>query len=448
MKQLRIIIVSPFSPRYSSIASLRWEGFCRYLSERHEVTLITSKFPERDHERSFSIGNARLVEIPIKFFMKNPYMSSKATVRETVENKNVAGSLLRWARAVLPRKIRPDLYFLFERLFPITPEGIAYQDITSYKREIEMSLSETKRNVLVTTYGPWFTLKLGHSFKLKYKNITWIADFRDPSFDNVAYKISKLPMFKAQTKRILRSADLITVVTRHMQQTYAELTGRRVMFLPNGYDGNLYFEENSTKVKKENSLSIAYTGSLHPKTQQISYFLVVLEKITTTSPQVKFNFNYAGFQADVVEAEFSKRRLEKLLNNHGLLKRDQALELQRQADLLLLIAYTGDDPEIGKSIRTGKVYEYLASGKPILAIAPRDWDMKEEIECDGVSKVFDKNQVDEMARYLIDLAKRSKIEINLQKRREVIEKYLYKNLALQFEQELENLLKERELDRP
>jgi glycosyltransferase involved in cell wall biosynthesis len=208
----------------------------------------------------------------------------------------------------------------------------------------------------------------------------------------------------------------------------------------------LFFEDNLSKIKKENCLSIAYTGSLHPRTREISCFVTVLEKVATIAPQVKIIFNYAGFQADIVEAEFSKRRLGKLLNNHGLLKRDQALELQKQADILLLIVYTGDDPEIGKSIRTGKVYEYLASGKPILAIAPRDWEMKEEIECDGVSKVFDKNQIDEMAQYLIDLASRSKIEINIEKRKEVIEKYLYKNLALKLEQELESLVREKERD--
>jgi uncharacterized protein YlaN (UPF0358 family) len=51
-----------------------------------------------------------------------------------------------------------------------------------------------------------------------------------------------------------------------------------------------------------------------------------------------------------------------------------------------------------------------------------------------------------MAQYLVDLARRQKIEINFQKRKEVIEKYLYKNLALQLERELESLVRERERD--
>jgi glycosyltransferase involved in cell wall biosynthesis len=406
----------------------------KYLSKRHKVALITSAFPEEVFERSYDIGNAYMIEIPLKFYRRNPYTLSE---RNAHKYSN---------RVSFLRRLKAELRIPLERIFPISSGGILYHDIGSYKQEIEKLISKEKTTVLITTYDPWFTLKLGNYFKRKYEKLLWIADFRDPSFGIHESRLSNLPLFKMQTKKILGLTDLITVVTKYMQKSYSELTSKKVVFLPNGYDGNLFFEDNLSKIKKENCLSIAYTGSLHPRTREISCFVTVLEKVATIAPQVKIIFNYAGFQADIVEAEFSKRRLGKLLNNHGLLKRDQALELQKQADILLLIVYTGDDPEIGKSIRTGKVYEYLASGKPILAIAPRDWEMKEEIECDGVSKVFDKNQIDEMAQYLIDLASRSKIEINIEKRKEVIEKYLYKNLALKLEQELESLVREKERD--
>ncbi|MGB9790505.1 MAG: hypothetical protein ACPLTP_07730 [Thermotoga caldifontis] len=434
MNLFNIIVISPYSPKWSNIASIRWEKLAKYLSEHHRVTLITSAFPEKGYERSYDIGNANLIEVPLKFYWKNPYTLSKQNTHEYN------------SRISFLRKLKAELRVPLERVFPISSGGMLYHDMNSYKREIEKLISKEKTTVLITTYDPWFTLKLGNYFKRRYEKLFWIADFRDPSFGIHESKLSNLPLFRMQTKKILRLSDLITVVTKYMQQSYSELTSKKVIFLPNGYDGSLHFGESSNKIKKENHLSIAYTGSLHPRTREISCFVTVLEKVTTISPQVKLNFNYAGLQADIVESEFSKRRLGKLLNNHGFLKRDQALELQKQADILLLIAYTGDDPETGKSIRTGKVYEYLASGKPILAIAPRDWELKEEIECDGVSKVFDKNQIDEMAQYLVDLARRQKIEINFQKRKEVIEKYLYKNLALQLERELESLVRERERD--
>ncbi|GLI49340.1 glycosyltransferase family protein [Pseudothermotoga lettingae] len=119
------------------------------------------------------------------------------------------------------------------------------------------------------------------------------------------------------------------------------------------------------------------------------------------------------------------------------------LKLQRESDILLLIAYTGDDKRAGRSIRTGKVYEYLASGKPIIVIAPHDWEMANEIECDGVSKVFHKSQISEMAQYLIDLAQKEYLKIDLQARRGVIGKYLYQNLATKLEEAIIDVIKSR-----
>lgn len=70
--------------------------------------------------------------------------------------------------------------------------------------------------------------------------------------------------------------------------------------------------------------------------------------------------------------------------------------------------------------------------------------MRNEIEYDGVSKVFEKSQTNEMADYLIELAKKEKSEINIQKRKEVLERYLYKKLATELKKEIENLLKQKE----
>lgn len=85
--------------------------------------------------------------------------------------------------------------------------------------------------------------------------------------------------------------------------------------------------------------------------------------------------------------------------------------------------------QVGKGIRTGKIYEYLASYKPIIVIAPKDWEMKEEVECDGISKVFEKTETKKIAEYLIKLANMDSLEINYEKRQNIINKYSYKKIA-------------------
>ena len=234
----------------------------------------------------------------------------------------------------------------------------------------------------------------------------------------------------------MKQADLVTVVSRQMEKNYRDITNKKVLFLPNGYDGKLdhLYSSKVLGSKGKNSLSITYTGSLYPKTREISFFVEALKQAKTRFPNIRFVFKYAGLHSEHVKSEFIKRNIDDILEDFGLIERDEALKLQKKADILLLIVYTGDNESEGKGIRTGKVYEYIASGKPILVIAPQDWEMKEDIESDGVSRVFHKSQISEMAEYLIKLSMMPKIEIDQEARRRVMEKYLYKNLTKKLEE--------------
>lgn len=397
----------------------------KYLSFRHRVSLVTSAFRESFDERTFDIGKAELVEIPLKFYMRNPYRGG-----------TFFGSKFKSFGILDKHKLKAELLRFMEKFFPVSAGGMLYHDFKLYRREIAKRLCSNVRNILITTYDPWFALKLGSYFKKRSRNLTWIADFRDPSFNVHESVISQLSFFELATRRMLQRADLVTVVTEQCKRDYEKLKPRRVMFLPNGFDGDLCWEKDSTKLKSEDSLVIAYTGSLHPGTVEISFFVDSLKQAMRLSPRTKFIFHYAGLHGDKVEREFCKKDLGGILKNHGLLRRDEALRLQRAADVLLLIAYTGDDDRVGGSMRTGKVYEYLASGKPIIVIAPQNWEMKKEVELDRVSKVFQRSQIAEIAQYLVRLAYTKGIEIDIEMRKKVIEKYLYRNLATEFEKKV------------
>lgn len=428
-----IIIVSPYSPKWSNIASVRWEKLSKYLSQKHKVTLVTSSFNEVFNGRSFDVGTANLVEIPLKFYRENPFSNSKDKPKND------------FFRTSFGHKIKGGIRVIFERIFPISSGGMLYHDFNSYKREIEKLLLENEINVLITTYDPWFSIKLGSLVKKKCKDLIWIADFRDPSFNIHESIISRAHIFRSTTRNSLKLADIVTVVTNQMKEEYEKLVPGRVMFLPNGFDGEVCLEENNSISKRKNSLTISYTGSLHPKTIEISYFVEALKQATTLSPDVSFVFNYAGFNSSRVKKEFYEKGIGNVVIDHDLVERDRALDLQRRSDILLLIAYTGDNKEEGKAIRTGKVYEYLASGKPIIVIAPNGWEMKDEIECDGISKVFDKSQTLEMAKYLVELSLRESLKIDAEARRKVIERYMYRNLAAKLEEAIMGIVKQRKM---
>lgn len=413
------IIVSPYSPKWNNIGSIRWEKIAKYLSYSYQTTIVTSSFGSGEAYRHFDIGKAELIEIPLKYYRINPYANNSH--KEHQKRKR----FIKYINS-MKAEIRPIL----ERLFPISSGGMLFHNFKRYCEVVEQRISKKDDllTVLITTYDPWFSLRIGDLMRKRYKSLLWVADFRDPSFNIHESRISKMPFFKISTHQKLKDADIVTVVTEQMKKEYEETFNRKVFFLPNGFGDESTGEVKQHK-KEKHSLHIAYTGSLHPNTREISYFVDSLKCAHSIQKSIAFKFSYAGKDTQKVKGEFKKFGIEEILQNFGFVRHEKALQIQQTADVLLLIGYTGDDPEVGKGIRTGKIYEYLASCKPIIVIAPKNWEMKEEIECDGISRVFEKNETTEIAEYLLKLADMDTLDIDYSKRKRVIDKYSYKNIA-------------------
>jgi glycosyltransferase involved in cell wall biosynthesis len=96
-------------------------------------------------------------------------------------------------------------------------------------------------------------------------------------------------------------------------------------------------------------------------------------------------------------------QLEKHINNLGYVSHIEAIQHQRKSQVLLLIEI--DSPET-KSIIPGKVFEYLVSERPIIAIGPKDSDFAEIITSTNTGVFFkydDKERLKETVLNYFDL---------------------------------------------
>ena len=424
---MTFFIVSPYSPRTNNIASRRWEKLSKYISRNYKVVFLTSRAGENNNIPD--LGNAELVEIPIKKAYGKFHLKS--------EKANISF----WKEVKL--RLKAEARIIMERLFPLSTGGILWHDEDKY---LSILLERVKRNphrsVLVTTYDPWFSLKIGSQLKKEFgSKIIWIADFRDPSFNVHESVISKLPIFKLQTKRIIKHSDMVTVVTNQMVKQYSEIYKGDVLFLPNGYDGEITQFPDVIK-KKKDFIKIVYTGSLHKTTVEIAPFFKALNYAAKMYSSLRVEFVYSGKSFDEVNAKYEKiiRDKERLkLKNLGLLPHDKAIELQKSADLLLLISYTGKDPKIGEGLRTGKVYEYLCSGKPILVLGLGNWELKDTVESDGISKFYYYYETKKIAQYITKLARMEHIELKANERLKNIDEFSYKKIADKFLEHVKNI---------
>jgi glycosyltransferase involved in cell wall biosynthesis len=88
-----------------------------------------------------------------------------------------------------------------------------------------------------------------------------------------------------------------------------------------------------------------------------------MRTVASEAPGVRLRLVHAGTLAPEDQALIDRTGVSDLIQHVGLLDRGEVIALQRSADVLVLI--TSRDP----SQATGKVFEYLAAGKPILALA-------------------------------------------------------------------------------
>jgi glycosyltransferase involved in cell wall biosynthesis len=215
--------------------------------------------------------------------------------------------------------------------------------------------------------------------QLKEKlDIKWVADFRDP-WTTIHYHKS-LRLTKASAKKhkdleraVLTSADQITVTSPTTKKEFEAITKKPIAVITNGFE-----EQSFKEVKLDSKFSIAHIGSLLTERNPVVLWQVLKElKEENSAFANDFSLVLAGVISDEVMASIVDYGLQDQLDVKGYVSHDEALLLQRSSQILLLLEM--DRPET-KAIIPGKLFEYLQSKRPIIAIGPKDSDIEGILE--------------------------------------------------------------------
>ena len=136
-----------------------------------------------------------------------------------------------------------------------------------------------------------------------------------------------------------------------------------VVAIPNGYDPDEV--TRSAQLMKE--FTITYTGQLYQGKQDPTPLLRALVELASEG-KIELKTVKVRFYGDTpywLEQEIKRYQLDEVVSLHPKVLREVALQKQRESQILLLLNW--DDPdEVG--VYTGKVFEYLAARRPILAV--------------------------------------------------------------------------------
>lgn len=231
-------------------------------------------------------------------------------------------------------------------------------------------------DVAYSSSGPFTSHVVGLILK-RLTSKPWVAELRDGWYRWNRAIFPDYPAWRNVLERHLeaaavRSADRVVLVTDRMaaafRSQYAGLPGERFAVVSNGFDPAQF----SLPHPREQSgpWNVLHAGALYYG-RSLAAFLEAARGLITSDPDFArhFRLTLLGTLDVRAQVELSQRSLDQSVSFVGHVSHARALKAMSAADVLLLVANTTPGAE---ATVPGKVFEYLAAGRPILAVAPKD----------------------------------------------------------------------------
>ncbi|MBW2938012.1 glycosyltransferase family 4 protein [Aureisphaera sp. CAU 1614] len=363
----RVLIICYYWPPAGGPGVQRWLKFVKYFRNFEvEPVLFIPKNPHYP-----IIDESLLAEIPkdleiIRHPIKEPYKYARLLSKK--KTKKISSGIIDEKKPSVIEKLllyaRGNLFIPDARIGWVAP---SVKVLTKY-------LSENKDIDTLITTGPPHSLHLiGMELKEQLK-LKWIADFRDP-WTTIHYhkslRLSKSAQKKHEKleKEVLQAADLVVVTSPTTQQDFRELTSKPVEVITNGFDTS----ENK-EVVLDSKFSLVHIGSLLSNRNPKLLWKVLSElKNEVNGFSNDLELKLVGLVSKDVKEEIQKYHLSENVVLPGYVSHQEAISFQNSAQVLLLIEMNKEETS---AIIPGKLFEYLRSKRPIVAIVPEKSDIE------------------------------------------------------------------------
>ncbi len=295
-------------------------------------------------------------------------------------------------------------------------------------------IKENGIDTIITTGPPHSLHLIGLKIKEKH-NVKWIADFRDPWTTIGYHKALKLSSFAAQKhrtleKKVLTTADTILVTSPTTKQEFQALTSKPIAVITNGYD-----VETIAKQPLDEKFTMAHIGSFLSQRNPRILWKALAELITeNTEFNAHFQLKLIGAVSREVLDAIEEFQLFGYVNNMGYVSHNEAVAEQRKSQVLLLVEI---DSEETKCIIPGKLFEYMVSERPIIAIGPEEADFASIMKATNTGIFITYDDKDKLKDTILQYFNQY-LQGNLKANAIGLQQYSRKNLTGQLAQLLKN----------
>jgi glycosyltransferase involved in cell wall biosynthesis len=424
----RVLIITYYWPPAGGPGVQRWLQFVKYFKDFDIEPVVyvpeNPSYPLLDESFEVQVpSDVSILKLPIN----EPYRFAKVLSRK--KTKQISSGIISNKKQSLVEKLM--LFVRGNFFIPDARIGWVKPSVTFLKKYI----SENPVDVIITS-GPPHSLHLVGLKLKKELNLKWIADFRDP-WTTIHYHKSLRLMKKAKRKHealekeILSEANLIVVTSPTTKIEFEVITKKPIEVITNGYS-----EFAETPRVLDTSFSISHIGSLLSE-RNPKVLWEVLSEITLENNDFKrdLELKLAGIVSKEIVDSIANVGLKANCKLLGYVSHSEAIQLQQNSGVLLLVEIDSEDT---KSIIPGKLFEYLAAGRPILALGPKGSDIEGIINETKSGRFYNYSQTDALKSHLLELYSDFKIG-SLAVSSEGIEKYSRRELTKRMSEIIKSL---------
>ena len=370
MEPKKILIITYYWPPAGGPGVQRWLKFVKYLPdfgiqpfvyipENPTYPIVDENLVKEVSDKAIIVKHKIFEPYQLaSFFSKNKTKKISSGIIPNQKKQSFMDKTFLW--------IRGNLFIPDARVFWVKP-SVSY---------LEKYIRENNIDTIITSGPPHSLHLIGLELKQKL-NIKWFADFRDPWTTIGYHKSLRLSDYaakkhKALEHQVLNSADRIIVTSKTTKTEFEAITSKPIAVITNGYD-----DENVGKQILDTKFSLAHIGSFLSE-RNPSILWESLVELINEIPDFKshLEIKLIGAVSQEVLENISQFGLNSYLYNLGYVSHAEAIAHQRKSQVLLLIEINSEDT---KSIIPGKLFEYMVSNRPIIAIGPKDSDFAEII---------------------------------------------------------------------
>jgi len=365
----KVLVIAYYWPPSAGSGVQRWLKFVKYLREYGwEPVVYTPENPDfdlKDERLAAEIPEGvqiirRPIFEPFQLYSKLTGQQAGAQVNPVMKggkkDSNWKSRLALWIRA--------NVFIPDSRMFWIRPSV----------RFLSDWLQHNKVDAIVSTGPPHSMHLIALGIKEK-TGLPWLADFRDPwtkidFFHELALEPWAEEKHRRLERQVLRKADSVVVVGNQMKADFDSMGFRHVEVVTNGYDPADI--DLSQPHQPDPAFSILHIGMLG-KARSHAIFWEGLSRLREENPGLKKDLivRIYGVTDPWVMSQIEHFEDQSWIQFLPYIPHEEVIRVQREAAVLLLSI---NDVPMAKGIITGKIFEYLAIGNPVLCIGPPDGD--------------------------------------------------------------------------